>query len=240
MRLVIAIDDTDDLESKGTGEIAEEICSKIESEKLGFCTKIVRHQLYVHKDIAYTSHNSSMSFIAVCEPDDEKEIVELIAQHILKEASPLSDPGVSIVTFDEDKDYSELIQFGLNAKNMIFTKEDAYSLAKKHGIFLNEYGGLGIGVIGALAGTGLRISGNDGRFKGRLKIAPGAYQVKELLYHKEIDDIQYTYGKSVTGNEIVIVNDKLKMVLINHQAVLLVEYVDNELINARKPLLRSY
>ncbi len=240
MRLVIAIDDTDDFESKGTGEIAEEICARIEEKKLGFCTKIVRHQLFVHQDIPYTSHNSSMSFIAVCEPDDEKEIIEQVTQHILQESSPLSDPGVCIVTFDAEKDYSELIQFGKMAKSEIFTKEDAYSLAKKHGVFLNEYGGLGIGVIGALAGTGLRISGNDGRFKGRLKIAPGVYQVKELLYHKEIDDVQYTYGKSVTGNEIVIVNDKLKTVLINHQAVLLVEYVDNELINARKQLLRSY
>ena len=46
---------------------------------------------------------------------------------------------------------------------------DAYLLAEQFPeLSLSEHGGTGDGVIGALAGVGLRLSGSDGRIKGKI------------------------------------------------------------------------
>ena len=59
MRLLICIDDTDNLDSKGTGAIAEELRDLIAERGWGTCGDITQHQLLLHEDIPYTSHNSS-------------------------------------------------------------------------------------------------------------------------------------------------------------------------------------
>ena len=58
--LLICMDDTDSLDSPGTGEVLEELLARLAEEGLGRGSFITRHQLLVHPDIPYTSHNSSM------------------------------------------------------------------------------------------------------------------------------------------------------------------------------------
>ncbi len=64
MDLLICIDDTDDIDSRGTGEIAELLAQGLTEGGLARCGRVTRHQLLIHPDIAYTSHNSSMCFPA--------------------------------------------------------------------------------------------------------------------------------------------------------------------------------
>lgn len=71
MNYVICIDDTDNLESKGTGSIAEELKGILEDEFGARTSFVSRHQLLLHQNIAYTSHNSSMAFR--CELEESKE-----------------------------------------------------------------------------------------------------------------------------------------------------------------------
>ncbi len=52
---------------------------------------------------------------------------------------------------------------------ILLTKQEAYMLANTTGVHLSENGGTGDGIVGALAGTGLRLDGNDGRFRGWLE-----------------------------------------------------------------------
>ena len=64
---LICIDDTDDIGTKGTGEIAEEIAAKLaprvpQDARPAITRFVTRHQLFVHPDIPYTSHNSAMCF----------------------------------------------------------------------------------------------------------------------------------------------------------------------------------
>ena len=59
-KILICIDDTDDLESIGTGELLENMCRELEREGFGTGGFVTRHQLYICDEIAYTSHNSSM------------------------------------------------------------------------------------------------------------------------------------------------------------------------------------
>ena len=63
MRLLICIDDTDSKTSeKGTGAIAEDIRDMVAETFDAPVSFISRHQLLIHPDVPYTSHNSSMCF----------------------------------------------------------------------------------------------------------------------------------------------------------------------------------
>ena len=52
---LICVDDTDNLESRGTGSIASEMAGIIESKGWGRCGFISRHQLVLHEAVRYTS-----------------------------------------------------------------------------------------------------------------------------------------------------------------------------------------
>ena len=88
---------------------------------------------------------------------------------------------------------------------------------------LSEHGGTGIGVIGALAGAGLRLSGNDGRFKGKFAIPSrdGAASVEEIKRLK-VDSVQTFDGDVLGDDQLVAVGDECKLVLLGGEAVLLV------------------
>ena len=57
MNIYIGMDDTDNLESRGTGHLARTIAQELAAEYqlLG----VTRHQLLVDERVPYTSHNSS-------------------------------------------------------------------------------------------------------------------------------------------------------------------------------------
>ena len=57
MNIFIGIDDTDNLESRGTGRLARSIAADL--GKTYDLYGVTRHQLLVHPDIPYTSHNSA-------------------------------------------------------------------------------------------------------------------------------------------------------------------------------------
>lgn len=240
MRLFLAIDDTDDLESKGTGEIAQEIAKLIEDKALGKSSAVTRHQLYVHDDIPYTSHNSSMCFeINSVEKNDYEKIIDIASDHLKRESSPLSDPGLCICKVD-DIDKIKLIEYGLSAKVNVLNKDIAYGFSKENNIFLNEYGGSGDGIIGALAGVGLRLSGNDGRFKGKLKLEDGSYSIDTLTNRNDIEKIYDISSQTYIEQGFVELSGKIKTVLLNHRRVLAV-YLENGIYkNCIKEQLRKF
>lgn len=224
MRTYVCIDDTDSLEDKSTGELARIMIEKIEQEDMGKCTFITRHQLYFHPDIPYTSHNSAMCFIIEHEKDIYEPLKDLAIDFLLKERAEGSDPGLCIVQLEKLKDKDLLIDYGKRAKKEILTKEIAYTTAKKLGVHLSEHGGTGGGVIGALAGVGLRLTGNDGRIKGKIKFPlPGnILTVREILDNSTIDKVQSLDGELISENERIILGEKVKTVFLDFKRVLLV------------------
>ena len=171
MRILLAIDDTDDLESIGTGALLENLCEELNKKDLGVCNFVTRHQLLIHDDIAYTSHNSAMCCELQMEKDDLEAIICLCQKYLVENRAEGSDPGLCVVCFKKIDDYTELISFGQAAKERVLKKADAYDLASKYPetVFLSEHGGTGDGVIGALAGCGLRLSGMDGKIKRKIR-----------------------------------------------------------------------
>ena len=86
MKFYLCIDDTDNIDSIGTGTIAGYIKEHIEEQNWASCTQITRHQLLIHEDIPYTSHNSSMCFVGELKGDHMEEIRKA-AIKIIEESS---------------------------------------------------------------------------------------------------------------------------------------------------------
>lgn len=230
MDIILSIDDTDSIDSRGTGELAEMIAKEIEANSWGSTDLVTRHQLLLHKDIAYTSHNSSMSFSANINEKYLEEIIEFAQNFLSKESEPKSDPGLCVVVIDDLKASDKLIDFGNKAKRTILNKEEAYSLSEELNIHLSEHGGTGQGVIGALAGAGLRLSGNDGWFKGahRIKSDNNIITVQELCAYDNIDGVKDIHGDYLFGNEEIKLGKLVKTMLIEGKAVILVDKITDD------------
>lgn len=229
MRILLCIDDTDNLESIGTGHHAQDLREKIERNNLGKTYFISRHQLYVHKDVPYTSHNSAMCFEADINEDDLEKVIELSKQHLIEVSAEGSDPGLCVAVKDNILNPAQLIAYGKKAKCSLITKEEAYEMAKKQNIHLSEHGGTGQGIVGAVAGVALRYYGNDGRIKGKVEVGKEGetFTVKEIKEIVKCDAIISLNGEELKDNEnIILSEEKLKSILLGWKNTLLVTKKD--------------
>lgn len=225
MKLLICIDDTDSKTSeKGTGAIADDIRKMISKEFGVKCSYVSRHQLLIHPDVPYTSHNSSMCFAAEVPEEQYEALVERARDIVRTESAPEADPGLAIAKVDE-VDREAVIDYGKDCKRRLMHKTDAYAIAEKAGFFLEELGGTGDGVIGAAAGIGLRLWGFDGTMKGRPKdLDPGEnYTLGELPRSKFIERVLDTNGNPVPEDGKLVLPQKTKVAVYGGVLTLLVE-----------------
>ena len=227
MQIIISIDDTDNLESRGTGAVAALIVQEIQQKAWGACRYITRHQLFVHPDIPYTSHNASMCFQADIRESCLDEVTDFACRFLAAESATGSDPGLCIAAVSRIGNPEALIAFGQKAKSVVLTMAEAYALAHDLGIHLSEHGGTGQGIIGALAGAGLRLSGSDGRLRGRISVqaANGVARVVDLCGHADIEAVRSVEGVNLRGTDLVRVEDRVKTVFLDGKSVLLVSPV---------------
>jgi hypothetical protein len=223
MKILISIDDTDNIESRGTGEIAEFLAAGIVANGWGKCGPVTRHQLLIHPDIPYTSHNSSMCFPAEITVDMLNTITNYCGSTLAGESTPDSDPGLCVLVPERLQQPEAIINYGYRTKTTVITKQEAYDTATVHGVHLSEHGGTGQGVIGALAGAGLRLGGNDGRFKGKFRVPSrnGMATVREI-WSSGIDVVQTLEKQVLCESEAVYVGEWVKPVLMDEKTVLLV------------------
>ena len=224
MNLLIAIDDTDSLDSRGTGHLAAALAEEIETLGWGTVKPVSRHQLYVHKDIPYTSHNSAMCFPATIGEEHWEALIQLGSRFLEKHSAPGSDPGFCVLDMDNLQDPDALIDYGQRAKKEVLTKEMAYQLAEDLNIHLSEHGGTGQGVVGALAGVALRLFGSDGRFRGKhlMGCEDEVWTAADILHQTTIDKITDQEGNPIPTDDKILLGEKVKSVLLDHQSVLLV------------------
>ncbi|MFH2059255.1 MAG: hypothetical protein ABIJ59_10165 [Pseudomonadota bacterium] len=225
MNYLICIDDTDMPGTKGTGWLVEELCGLITQNGQGTTSHISRHQLFVHEDIPYTSHNSSMCFELVANPSDIDSIIAFMAGFLELRSEKGSDPGLCVVPISDDLNQDRIIEFGKNAKEHVSSKKAAYDLAKDLSIHLSEHGGTGQGVVGALAGVGLRLSDNDGRYRGWYHLGlPGEkVLVGRLCQYDFIDQLVTVDGIVLPWDTHVhIGSEKTKTVRIGGKQVIIV------------------
>lgn len=241
MRILICIDDTDNIDIKrGTGHLASLLAEEIEQRSWGKCKPVTRHQLFVHPDIPYTSHNSAMCFAADIDANYYDEIIKYSGEFLEREMALGSDPGLCVVVPGRLSKPGCLIAYGFSAKQEVLNKGYAYQMAAKMNIHLSEHGGTGDGVVGALAGAGLRLSGNDGRFRGKFTpTLPGqALSVGDIYKRTFITRVKSkTSGYTLRNHELVEMGEVMKAVLIEREAVLLVNPLATP--GAREAIWRS-
>lgn len=225
MRVYICVDDTDDLtKSTSTGKIADLIAQEIIAMGGTMERGITRHQLLLHDDIDYTSHNSSMCMVIDIDGVEISTMQEAAVKVLKANMAESSDPGLCFCRLDQLKSPEQLIAYGKRAQNEVIKKQEAYDLAEQlGGTVLEEYGGTGCGVIGALAGIGLRLSGCDGVFRGS-KGGKFDNQSHTVAEWKELTDIELFLdfeGNVLTDDDIVEVGNQLKTSMVDHQTALI-------------------
>lgn len=236
----ICIDDTDEIGSViSTGMLAKNLAEFIE-KNYSLTTFISRHQLLIDDRIEYTSHNSSMCFTTFLTSEEKEKFIQFAINYLDETSVASAKPGFAICFEDEISDISEFIKYGLRAKSEVLEINDAFDEAKKQNISLFGIRKEHIGVIGALAGISLRLDGNDGRVKGKVKLKEGLAVVKEILENKEIEAVIDSEFKSLNLDERVLIKGSIKLIVKNSQAVLLVSknkdgiYENQELEDLRK------
>ncbi len=203
MRYLVGIDDTDNYESIGTGAMARELVGFLARDHRTEGRGITRHQLLVHPDIPYTSHNSSACLALEC-PLDREELAAACRAFIAFLFHPGADPGLCVATLAQAS-APDIVDFARRAQHQIVTREEATSLARAGSLLLEELGGTGLGVIGALAACGLRASGDDGRFialPGARRIQ-GEITVGELRRAVAIDRVVDANGEVLADESII-------------------------------------
>ncbi|MBQ2697091.1 MAG: hypothetical protein IJF59_00310, partial [Clostridia bacterium] len=151
-RHYLSFDDTDNLESPGTGHLLNDFLLTL-PDSFDF---ISRHQLYVSPDVPYTSHNSSMCALVKGELSTG-ELIARASAFLEERLAPGADPGLCVADMARLAAPERLVAWGYRAKKEVLTKDDAYWLAEQCGVHLSEHGGTGQGVVGALAAVGLRL-----------------------------------------------------------------------------------
>ena len=228
MDILISIDDTDNADTPGTGHLAARVAQLIAARGWGRASYITRHQLYVHPDIPYTSHNSAMCFAAAIDSGGYATLIAEAASLIVEYSAPGSDPGLCVVARAALTDGAALVDFGRRAKQAVLRKDDAYALARRLDVHLSEHGGSGQGVIGALAGAGLRLCGDDGRVRGGQLPPPGKTRlsVAALRELPEIDAVHTRDGVALPDDSEIVLGEKIKTVMIGGLSTLLVTAQD--------------
>lgn len=236
--LFIGLDDTDTLDSRGTGRLARHVASHLEECGLGRSLGVSRHQLLVDPAIPYTSHNSSLC-VALDTGAPREEILAVSRTVMEDDFVPGADPGLCVARPDQMT--AAVLSFGVRAAQVVVTEEEAYRVAREAGLFLVALGGTGLGVIGALAAVAQRSAGSEGRFvelRG-VRAVPESLSVARLKAATDIADIRDTAGCPLGDDEMVETLGWIRPSLVNGAPILLVER-HPELAGHWVPFLRPH
>jgi len=232
--IYISIDDTDTLTGpRGTGKLARNIADTVDADYPVYA--VTRHQLYVHPDIPYTSHNSNAVIHVEADGNTAMDRLFKIAEEVmLDDFLEGSDPGLAVAS--ESGITPPLIVYGQDAKCTVLTQERARTLARNLHIRLKGLGGTEDGVIGAMAGLGLAYGKCDGRFlqKGNLRDILSSCSI-ERLTESGIEEVWTLDGRRFSGGTVFFRPEKPPRACpIAGKMVLFVKEADGRLIEDKR------
>lgn len=233
---LISFDDTDNLETLGTGHLLNRFLNSLPCET-GYIT---RHQLFVNERVPFTSHNSAMC-APVSGAIELDELVDRAARFLEESRAEGSDPGLCIADVERTSSFDLLVEWGRRAKTEVLQKDEAYALAERCRVHLSEHGGDGQGIVGALAAVGLRLSGNDGRVRGKATLDAPQMTVRELVALSGFDRV-CAYGQGILADDCVVITDgnEVKAVYQDFASTVLVTPVNGKYRLLEKQHLKRY
>ncbi|MCA9936329.1 MAG: ABC transporter substrate-binding protein [Ardenticatenaceae bacterium] len=216
--IYIGLDDTDTLETRGTGHLAREIAAALagDYEVLG----VLRHQLSADPRVPCTHKNSCAAILLA---DGEVTVVfNRVKSLMLTEFVPGSDPGLCVA----DAVPAAITAFGHKAQHELVTQAEARAVAAAHNLLLAGLGGDEDGVIGALSAVGLAADGSDGRYieVARVRDLTGLQPVDALLA-AGITAVQTLGGQPV--HDGLVNADRLRPARRNGRPIAIVEWQDD-------------
>lgn len=216
--MFIGLDDTDNVDSRGTGHLARQIAAALAADYsvLG----VTRHQLLVDPRVPCTKNNSCAAILL--DADGAAKVTHLTEQVrtlMLADFHPGSDPGLCIARNVP----AAIVEFGRLAQRQLVNQEQARQLAETHAIPLKGLGGSNDGIIGALAAVGLAASGDDGRYVlvGRSRELSGLQPISALLA-AGITAVRTHDGQPVVDG--MVQTNKLRPARRGGQAIAVVEW----------------
>lgn len=227
-RYILGIDDTDMPGTRGTGALARQLAILIIDQGLGKVRTITRHQLYRHKDVPFTSQNSSASLDV--HSTKAEELFEMAAEFV-KQQSPIgADPGIAVAAWDDI--HTEIIRWGRMAQYKVLSRNGALAIKSESVIRLEGLGGTQDGIIGALAAIGLRRYGSDGRILWHndhaLREIRGRLSVSEIESRSGATVLQAGSEDAVGPMEMVDTNDWVRPLWSAHAELLYVNKKHDE------------
>ncbi len=223
--VLIGLDDTDNLESCGTGFHARTIAKHIDEQSLGRTVHITRHQLLVSPLVPYTSHNSAACIRVTTDPDQLSAIEELARTYLEMNSAEGADAGLCVAAEHEVSHYVQ--RFGWLCKRRVMQQADARHFATSSGLRLHGITGSKDGMIGALAAVGLHAQGCDGRLlwlKGLRELVDQTISVEEVFARTGVQAIQSLEGALIdVKDEFIAMGPWPRCVLLDGEAVLMVE-----------------
>jgi hypothetical protein len=218
--MLIGIDDTDIVGSRGTNQLAKAIVKELADDWR--CVWIIRHQLFFDPRVPYTSKNGSAS---IClEPRNGVGDVVLLTDRFRKlmqdDFIEGSDPGLCIASEVDES----IIAFGRKCQQELVTQTEAIQIASAAGISLEGLGGTNDGQIGALAAVGLAQSGDDGRIVQWQEWTEDLREIQPVanIREREVDLRDHQTNELVTQGTVNLVK-KLRPNLRGGRAVLFVK-----------------
>ncbi len=217
MNYILGLDDTDNLESRGTGHLARELAKALAQD---FAVHgVTRHQLLEDPRVPKTAKNSCAAILFSGDTFPLDELAAFARHFMLNDFQPGSDPGLCVTTATVP---DEIIAYGQRAQREFLTQKEPRKLANQHKIWLQGLGGDEDGVIGALAAVGLAASGSDGRYVqvGTIRDLVGLLPPVDILAAgiaavKTLDGVDVTEG--------LVNTEKMRPARRNGQPILFVE-----------------
>lgn len=206
--LLVALDDTDDAESIGTGRLARLLADELVGRGLGASATVTRHQLLVHPDIPYTSHNSA-ACIRLEGAGDAAAVAETSRAFLGAHRHEGANPGLCVLAADAVP--GAVVALARRAQREVLRLDAFDRAAAAAGVdsALWSSGETGQGRIGALCGAALRATGEDGRFIALpgIRELGGVLPVSAILARSPVERVVDEAGAALPGDASVHTGD---------------------------------
>lgn len=219
---LIAIDDTDNLESIGTGRLARMLAAHLVAEGGLEAPSVTRHQLLVHPDVPYTSHNSSACIAAEGPADAGEALFERAGAFLRSHEHEGANPGLCVI--EAERVDPSLPPLARRAQQEVLSLDGFDAAIEPLGLRLWSAGETGQGRIGAVCGVALRSSGEDGRFielEG-IRAVGGRATVAEVLEKTGVQEVRSSDGRVLEPATWLETRDWIRPNLVGGRIVLVV------------------